>query len=137
MYMALEVLQYPVCKLYRYMYCIQCKYIAHAVNMLKIKSQNVNIILRVLRGQFAHMYASCFASIFTHTYRSIHAIKSWFLEERALVKNPTLLEKPAVTQTSIWLASHLVRASNSGGHEFESPMRRELCALTKKVERLL
>ncbi len=35
---------------------------------------------------------------------------------------------------SIRLASHLVRAPNSrsGGHELESPMRRELAALTKK-----
>jgi hypothetical protein len=39
----------------------------------------------------------------------------------------------AETQTSIWLASHLVRVPNSrsGGHEFKSPMRRELGALTK------
>jgi hypothetical protein len=39
----------------------------------------------------------------------------------------------AETQTSIQLASHLVRAPNSGsgGHEFESPMRRESIALTK------
>ncbi len=44
------------------------------------------------------------------------------------------VEKPAETQTSIWLASHLVRAPNSisEGHEFESPMRLELDALTKK-----
>jgi hypothetical protein len=42
-------------------------------------------------------------------------------------------EKPAKTQTSIRLASHLVKAPNSrfGGHEFESQMRRELRALTK------
>ncbi len=38
------------------------------------------------------------------------------------------VEKPAETQTSIWLASHLVR---SGGYEFESSMRQELVALTK------
>ncbi len=43
------------------------------------------------------------------------------------------LEKPAETQTSIRLASHLVRAPNSssGGGELESPMRRVLGALTK------
>ncbi len=43
------------------------------------------------------------------------------------------VEKPAKTQTSIWLASHLVRAPNyrSGGREFRSPLRRELGALTK------
>jgi hypothetical protein len=43
------------------------------------------------------------------------------------------VEKPAETQTSIQLASHLVRAPNSrsGGHEFESPMRRKLDELTK------
>jgi hypothetical protein len=42
------------------------------------------------------------------------------------------VEKPAETQTSIWLASHLVRGpySRSGGREFESPMLRELGALT-------
>jgi hypothetical protein len=46
--------------------------------------------------------------------------------------------KPAETQTSIELASYSVRVPNSrsGGHEFESPMRRELGALTK-VERLV
>ncbi len=35
------------------------------------------------------------------------------------------VQKPAETQTSIWLASYLVRAANSryGGHEFESPLR--------------
>jgi hypothetical protein len=44
-----------------------------------------------------------------------------------------LVEKAAKTQTSIRLASHLVRAPNSrsGGHEFESSMRREIGALTK------
>ncbi len=43
------------------------------------------------------------------------------------------VEKPAETQTSICLASHLVRATNSrsGGHELESPMWREFGALTK------
>jgi hypothetical protein len=43
------------------------------------------------------------------------------------------VEKPAETQISIRLASHLVRDPNSrsGGHEFESPMRWELGALTK------
>jgi hypothetical protein len=43
------------------------------------------------------------------------------------------VEKPAKTQTSIRLASHLVRAPNSrsGGCELESPMWRELGALTK------
>jgi hypothetical protein len=43
------------------------------------------------------------------------------------------VEKPAETQTSIRLAYRLVKAPNSrfGGHEFESPMRRELRALTK------
>jgi hypothetical protein len=42
------------------------------------------------------------------------------------------VEKPAETQTSIQLASHLVRAPNSwpGGHEFEFPVRIELGALT-------
>jgi hypothetical protein len=49
-----------------------------------------------------------------------------------------ILEKPGTTQTRIWLASHLIRAPNvkSGVHEFESPTRRELGALTK-VERSL
>ena len=44
-----------------------------------------------------------------------------------------LVEKPAETQISIRLASHLVKALNSrsGGREFESPMRLELGALTK------
>jgi hypothetical protein len=44
-----------------------------------------------------------------------------------------LVEKPAETQTSIRLASHLVRAPNSRseGREFESSMRREIGALTK------
>ncbi len=43
------------------------------------------------------------------------------------------VEKPAETQTSIRLASHLVMVPNSrsGGHEFESPMWWELGALTK------
>ncbi len=42
------------------------------------------------------------------------------------------------TQTSIRLASHLVRAPNSSsrGHEFESPMWRELSALTKSEKTL-
>jgi hypothetical protein len=40
------------------------------------------------------------------------------------------VEKPAETQTSIRLASHLVRAPNSrsGGRKFESLIRRELGA---------
>jgi hypothetical protein len=48
------------------------------------------------------------------------------------------VEKSAETQTSIRLASHLVRAPNSrsGGYEFASPMRRELGALTKSEVRL-
>ncbi len=46
------------------------------------------------------------------------------------------VEKPAKTQISIRLASHFVRAPNSG-REFESPMRRELGAMTKNVERSL
>jgi hypothetical protein len=42
------------------------------------------------------------------------------------------VEKPAETQTSIRLASHLVTAHNSrSGGEFESPMWRELGALTE------
>ncbi len=43
------------------------------------------------------------------------------------------VEKPPKTQTSIRLASHLVRAPNcrSGARELESPMWRELSALTK------
>ncbi len=47
-------------------------------------------------------------------------------------------ERERDTQTSIRLASHLVRAPNSrsGGHEFESPVRRQLGALTK-MERSL
>jgi hypothetical protein len=50
-----------------------------------------------------------------------------------------VVEKPAEIQTSIRLASHLIRApkSISGGCEFESPLRRELGALTKKMERPL
>jgi hypothetical protein len=48
------------------------------------------------------------------------------------------VEKPAETQTSIRLASHLVRVPNSrsGGHEYESPMRRELRALIKSGKTL-
>jgi hypothetical protein len=48
------------------------------------------------------------------------------------------VEKPAKTQISIRLASHLVRASNSrsGGHEYESTMRWELGALTKSEKTL-
>ncbi len=47
--------------------------------------------------------------------------------------NVVTVEKPAKTQTSISLASHLVKSpySRSGGREFEAPMRRELGALTK------
>jgi hypothetical protein len=43
------------------------------------------------------------------------------------------VEKPAETQSSIRLASHLATAHNSrsGGREFESPMWRELGALTE------
>jgi hypothetical protein len=43
------------------------------------------------------------------------------------------VEKPAKNQTSISLDSHLVREPNSrsGGHDFESPMRCDLGALTK------
>jgi hypothetical protein len=50
-----------------------------------------------------------------------------------LSENFSLVEKPAEIQTNIRLASHLVRApySRSGGHEFESSVRRELSALTK------
>ncbi len=48
------------------------------------------------------------------------------------------VEKPAKTQTSIRLVSHLVRAPNSrsGGYEFESPMRQELNSLTKSGKTL-
>jgi hypothetical protein len=50
----------------------------------------------------------------------------------------TYVEKPAKTQTSIRLASHLVRAPNSwsGWHEFESFAFKELGALTKVEEPL-
>jgi hypothetical protein len=43
------------------------------------------------------------------------------------------IEKPAETQNSIWIASHLVGAPNtsSGGLEFESPAWIELGALTE------
>ncbi len=43
------------------------------------------------------------------------------------------VDKFAETQTSIWKAIHLDRTPNSrsGGHEFESPVWRELHALTK------
>jgi hypothetical protein len=42
------------------------------------------------------------------------------------------VEKPAETQTSIWLASHLERLTpDLEEREFESPVRRELGALTK------
>ncbi len=43
------------------------------------------------------------------------------------------VEKPTETHTSIRLASRLVRVpiSRPGGHDFESPMGRELSALTK------
>jgi hypothetical protein len=40
-----------------------------------------------------------------------------------------VVEKPAETQTSLRLASIGAPNSRSGGHEFESPMRRELGAL--------
>ncbi len=42
------------------------------------------------------------------------------------------------TQTSIRLASHLVRVPNSrsGGHEFESPIQREFSARTKSGKTL-
>jgi hypothetical protein len=50
-----------------------------------------------------------------------------------------LVEKPAETQTSIRLASHLLYlerlthelGARSEGHEFESSMRQEIGALTK------
>jgi hypothetical protein len=44
-----------------------------------------------------------------------------------------VVEEPAETQTSIRIASHLVRAPNSrsGGREFKSPQRQEFGALTK------
>jgi hypothetical protein len=42
------------------------------------------------------------------------------------------VEKPAETQTSIWLASHLERLTpDLEEHEFESPVQKELGALTK------
>jgi hypothetical protein len=43
------------------------------------------------------------------------------------------VEKPAETQTSIWLTSHFIRAPNSlpKGHKFESPAWIELGALTE------
>jgi hypothetical protein len=46
------------------------------------------------------------------------------------------VEKLAETQSSIHLASHLVRApkSRSGGHDFESSMRQKLCALIKGTQ---
>ncbi len=50
-----------------------------------------------------------------------------------------VVEKPAETlKTSIRLVSHLVRAPNSksGGHYFESPMRRELGVATKSRKTL-
>jgi hypothetical protein len=53
-------------------------------------------------------------------------------------KNCNFVEKPAEIQSSIQLACHLVRLPNSrsGGHEFESPIRRELGALTKSGKTL-
>jgi len=53
-------------------------------------------------------------------------------QEPSVRKQPRV-EKPADTQPSTRLASHLVRAPNSRyeRREFESPMRRELGALTK------
>jgi len=49
-----------------------------------------------------------------------------------------VVEKPAETQTSIRLASHLVRGPNfrSGGREFDSPMRQERGQLTKRENAL-
>ncbi len=48
------------------------------------------------------------------------------------------VDKPAETESSIRLASHLVKAPNSrsGGHEFKSPRPRELGALTKSGKTL-
>ncbi len=48
------------------------------------------------------------------------------------------VEKPAKTQTSIRPTSHLVRGPNSrsGGSKVDSPMRRELGALTKSEKAL-
>jgi hypothetical protein len=48
------------------------------------------------------------------------------------------VQKPAETQTSSQLARHLVRVPNSRseGHEFVSPVRRELGALTKSGKNL-
>jgi hypothetical protein len=59
------------------------------------------------------------------------------LSSTTAVLEGVLLEKPAETQTSIWLA-HLVIAPNSrsGGHDFESLMQRDLCALTKSGKTL-
>jgi hypothetical protein len=49
------------------------------------------------------------------------------------VNGRSTVDKSAETQTNIRLASHLVRTPNSrsGGHEFETPLWRELGALTK------
>jgi hypothetical protein len=49
------------------------------------------------------------------------------------------VEKPAEKLSLAWATSHLVRAPNfrSGGHEFESSVRQELCALTKSGKTLV
>ncbi len=56
------------------------------------------------------------------------------------LETTNFVEKPAKTQTSIRLASQLVRAQapnyESGGYEHESPMRQELSALTKNGKTL-
>jgi hypothetical protein len=59
-------------------------------------------------------------------------------EKDEYIKKYKTVEKPAKTQTSIQLASHLVKAptSRSGGHEFESPIWRELGALTQSGKTL-
>ncbi len=56
------------------------------------------------------------------------------------LETTNFVEKPAKTQTSIRLASHLVRAKapnyGSGGYEHKSPMRQNLSALTKSGKTL-
>jgi hypothetical protein len=56
----------------------------------------------------------------------------------AKVTGGSTVKKPAKTQTSIQLASHLDRAPNSrsGGRKFASPLRRKLGALTKSGKTL-
>ncbi len=96
---------------------------------------------------------TCLADSLALCYKSYVTFASWHITGRLTCPMPLLsiklwvpqrgtggsyVDKPAETLRLASLASYLVRAPNSrsGGHEFKSPVRQELGALTKSGKTL-